>query len=358
MLIQQERFPIRDILLYGFLPGFIKKTVYRIKGYHIGKNVSFGFGAVICGDSVHVGDNTSIGFFTIIRGRNIKIGSFVNIGATTMLDTPHLEIGDGSRINEQVFVGGLQFPDSKLVLGRNCQIMQRSFINPTKSIVVGDDSGIGGDSLLFGHNSWLSQFEGYPVEFDTIEIGKSVSVSWRVFLLPGTKIGDGAVIGANSLVRSTIPPKCLAVGFPARVVSKYPDFPRPVSDIEKVDMLRDIVHEMLNFFTGSDLLCEKLGNDLYEVTQIRKGLLRRKKKKWRMRVQYDVVVEEESASLLDPLGVFLSLRTIPDKIRESLSQRRVMWIDIERKEQAHDSNDLGEEVALYLKRYGVRLSRV
>ena len=112
--------------------------------------------------------------------------------------------------------------------------MQMSFINPARSIVVGDDTGIGGHCLLFGHTSWLSQFEGYPVEFDTIEIGNSVSLAWRVFILPGTKIGDGAVIGANSLVHRTIPPKCLAVGFPARVVSKYPDFPREIADEEKV----------------------------------------------------------------------------------------------------------------------------
>ena len=357
MLIQEERFPVKDILLYGFLPGFLKKIIYRIKGYHIGKKVSLGIGSVICGENVSVGEHTSIGFFTIIRGRNIKIGSFVNIGATTILDTPNLEIGDGSRINEQVFVGGLQFPDSKLVLGKNCQIMQRSFLNPTKSIVVGDDSGIGGDSLLFGHNSWLSQFEGYPVEFDSIEIGKSVSVAWRVFLLPGTKIGDGAIIGANSLVRSTIPPKCLAVGFPAKVVSRHPDFPRPVSDAEKVDILRHIVGEMINFFTGSGLSCEKLGNDTYEVTQLRRSILGKKKKTWRMRVNYDMVRDDDIPSLLDKIDVFLSLRAIPGKFRKSLGQRRVMWIDIEKKEQPLSWNELGDEVTLYLKRYGVRFFR-
>src|SRR6185312_9370214 len=140
--------------------------------------------------------------------------------------------------------------NSKFVMGRNCQIMQMSFINPTHSITIGDDSGIGGHSLLFGHTSWLSKFEGYPVEFDSIEIGRSVSVAWRVFILPGSKIGDGAVIGANSLVRGTIPGECLAVGFPARVVSKSPDLPRVVSDDEKRRYLREIVVEMIAYFRG------------------------------------------------------------------------------------------------------------
>ena len=196
MLITKERLPIKEILAVGFLPNPIKKLVYRLRGYKVGKRVSVGFGSVICGKDVSIGSHTKIGFFTIIRGKSIAIGSHVCIGAMTFLDTPNLEIGDGCKINEQVFVGGLQFPDSRFVLGKNCQVMQLSFINPARSIIVGDDTGIGGHCLLFGHTSWLSAFEGYPVEFDSIEIGNSVSIAWRVFILPGTKIGDGAVSSA------------------------------------------------------------------------------------------------------------------------------------------------------------------
>jgi hypothetical protein len=36
----------------------------------------------------------------------------------------------------------------------------------------------------------------------------------------------------------------------------------------------------------------------------------------------------------------------------------VMWIDIENKEQSDLTNDLGDEVAVFLKRYGVRLFRI
>jgi hypothetical protein len=31
--------------------------------------------------------------------------------------------------NKNVYVGGLQFPDSRLTVGKNCQIMQMTFIN-------------------------------------------------------------------------------------------------------------------------------------------------------------------------------------------------------------------------------------
>jgi maltose O-acetyltransferase len=257
MLINKSRLPVTDILLIGCLPGFLKKLVYRIKGYKIGKKVHIGFGSVISGKDVSVGDYSKIGFFTIIRGDNITIGTHVSIGSTTFLDTPILEIGDESKINEQVFIGGLQLNDSKFILGKNCQIMQLSYINPATSITIGDDSVVGGHSLIFGHNSWLNLFEGYDVIFKPIEIGKSVALSWRVFLLPGTVIGDGSVIAPETLVNRTIPPKSLAAGNPARIISKSPEFPKDVSEEQKVDILRNIIDEMINYFNGSGLKCIK-----------------------------------------------------------------------------------------------------
>jgi len=71
MLIDKPRIPIGSILLYGLWPGFIKILLYRLKGYRIGKGVSIGLGAVICGDRVEVGDYTSIVFLTIIGARNL-----------------------------------------------------------------------------------------------------------------------------------------------------------------------------------------------------------------------------------------------------------------------------------------------
>ena len=133
--LKNHGFPFERFSCSACGPGLIKNWIYRLKGYRIGKGVSIGLGSVICGDQVEVGDHTSIGFLTIVRGKDIRIGAHVQIGSTTFLDTPHLQIGEGSKINEQVFIGGLQFPDSRFVLGRNCQIMQMSFINPSRSIV-------------------------------------------------------------------------------------------------------------------------------------------------------------------------------------------------------------------------------
>ena len=357
MLTRKERFPIREIALTGFLPSFLKGWLYRLRGYRIGRGVRFGLGSVVSGRDVDIGNGVSLGFLTIIRGRTIRLGNHVDIGSFSFLDTPHLEIGDGTKINEQVMCGGLQFPDSRLTIGRNCQVMQMTFINPTKSITIGDDTGIGGDCLIFGHSSWLSKFEGYPVDFRPIEIGSSVSLSWRVFVLAGSKIGDGAVIGANSLVKHSIPPRCLAVGFPARVVAKAPYFPRTIAESEKPEMLRDILNEMVAYLRGFGLACDEHGDLITVVQKSGRGWFR-KERAWRLRVEGEPVGTHALEAENDDVHVFLSLRRLPDAARKQLGRREVAWIDIEAKERSDYGNDLAEEVVQFLRRYGVRFNRV
>jgi acetyltransferase-like isoleucine patch superfamily enzyme len=354
MLTDQPRIPIRSILLYGFWPGFLKNLLYRLRGYRIGKGVSIGFGSVICGEDVEIGDYVSIGFLTVIRGKQIRLESHIQIGALTFLDTPQIEIGEGTKINEQVYVGGLQFPDSRFVVGRNCLIMQLSFINPARSIVIGDNCGIGGHTLIFGHSNFHNLFEGYPVEFAPIEIGNNVGLSWRTFVLPGTRIGDGVKVAADSLVSGTLPPHSMAAGIPARIVGRPPVFPRQVSDEEKLEMFRSIVQEMIQFLVASGLACERDG-DSYDIRQPR-GRWRREKH-WRL-----YIADGDVRAALKRLGsaspdVFLSLLEIPSDVRHFLTSRNIVWIDITKKEQPQESNLLGEEVLNFFKRYGVRTLR-
>ena len=356
MLTSKPRLPIKDLLSVGWLPSPLKKFVYRLKGYKIGRGVTLSLGCIILGDKVEIGEGTQIGFLSVVRGRSIAIGPYVQIGTMSFLDVPHIEIGEGSRINEQVFIGGLQFPDSKFIMGRNCQIMQMSFINPTRSITIGDDSGIGGHCLLFGHTSWLSKFEGYPVEFDSIEIGSSVSVAWRVFILPGAKIGNGTVIGANSLVRGTIPENCLAVGFPARVVSKPPELPRPVTDAEKERYLQEITVEMIEFFRGSNLECREDAGTWF-ITQPTRSRLGARRRTWSLKIlssQGETLAGDLATAQTDAV---VSLNAISPDDRRRLDALRCVWIDISQKQRSDHNNEIGEEVAMYLRRYGVRLLR-
>jgi len=207
---------MRELILAGFLPSFLKVWFYRRKGFRTGRKVSFGLGSVIIGKQVVIKDTTKIGFLTIIKSNRIDIGRHVHVGSFVYIDTEELEIGEDSEIREYVYVAGLKTPESKLKLGKRCGIFQYCFLNPTKPITLGNDCGIGGLSKLFTHGSYLSMLDGYPVEFAPIKLGNNVWIPWDVFILPGVTIGDNVVVGAGSIINRDIPSNCIAAGNPAK----------------------------------------------------------------------------------------------------------------------------------------------
>lgn len=241
MVYRKKKIPFLQVATVGLLPSFLKKAYYRMKGYSIGKGVRIGPGSIIAGKQVVIGDYTSIGLVTVIRAEQINIGRHVTIGSFSMIDTGRLSIAEDARINEQVIVGGMKTPESALTMGKRTVIMEYSFVNTTKAVSIGDDSGVGGHCLLFTHGSWLNQLEGFPVTFAPISIGKNVWLPWRVFIMPGVTIGDRVVVGANSMLTKSVPGNCLVAGSPAKIIREnYVNEPSPG---EKEKMFRTYLGE-------------------------------------------------------------------------------------------------------------------
>jgi len=64
-----------------------------------------------------------------------------------------------------------------------------------------------------------------PVQARTTEIGHDVWIGHGAFVLPGVKIGHGAVIAAMSVVTRDVPPYAIVAGSPAQVRKyRFPEF--------------------------------------------------------------------------------------------------------------------------------------
>ena len=66
--------------------------------------------------------------------------------------------------------------------------------------------------------SWINDTVAPP--FKRTIIGNDVWIGFGAMVMGGVKIGDGAIIGAGSIVTKDIPPFAIAVGIPAKVI-KY-----------------------------------------------------------------------------------------------------------------------------------------
>jgi acetyltransferase-like isoleucine patch superfamily enzyme len=342
--LHKPRLPLGHLLVFGWLPSPLKRWAYRtFLGYRIGRRVRFGFGGVVIGQTVELGDDVEIGMLAIVMGRTITIGRHSSVGTMSYVSCRVIEIGEDAKIREQVFVGGPQLPESRFALGSRTIVLQMAYINPTKPVVIGDDTGIGGHCLIFTHGVWLSGLEGYPVTYQPVTLGRSVWLPWRVFVMPGSTIGDGTVIGANSLVAGAIPPYSLALGTPAKVIRSAPDFPPKLSDADRSAMIRDMVAEFDRYAADDAVTVTAEGSvRSYELGG----------RAWRLHWVRDG--DGLSAAAGDTV---LAERPLS---RETLDRYRdvgVYWLDLGAKRRSRDGSPLTEELALFLGRYGIRLVR-
>ncbi|MEO8210643.1 MAG: hypothetical protein ABI840_08770 [bacterium] len=350
MLIRSSSISKKLKMLTGILPSFLKIFFYKAAGAKIGKGVKISFGSVVIGDKIEICDQTKISMFTFIRGREIKIGRYVSVGQQTIIDTERIEIDDDAKITEQVFIGGLASPESLLRMGKRTTIMKQSFINTTRPVIIGDDTGIGGHCLLFTHGSWQNKIEGYPVAFAPITLGKNVWLPWRIFIMPGVTIGDGSTIGADSLVTKDIPPGSLAAGSPAKVIKTADEYPKKLTAVEKDVAFIKILEEYFYFlqYHKLDVTTEKC--IAYLKSKIKKDNIEYKL------FYVNSEINEEILKQLDKNSLLLSMVKLNDVNRKIISVTGAMWSDLETKER-YGSNDLGEETLKYLSRYGIRFDR-
>lgn len=93
-------------------------------------------------------------------------------------------------------------------------------------IYIGDHAHITGGCRLLCHQRDLRNYRkgddaaALPYKLGEIHIGKGVMIGMETLIMPGVTIGDGAIVGANSLVTKDIPAWTIATGRPAKVIKE------------------------------------------------------------------------------------------------------------------------------------------
>lgn len=147
-------------------------------------------------------------------------------------------------------------PLRHIVRGPECAISPNAVFSNPRNIVLGKGVRIGadcrlwaghglgriivGDDVLFGPDVLVTAAsyrynDGQPVtrqmmdEADVV-IGDDVWFGTRVVVLPGVRIGDGAIVAAGAIVKDHVPPMAIVAGQPARVVGtrKLPGTVAPI----------------------------------------------------------------------------------------------------------------------------------
>jgi UDP-2-acetamido-3-amino-2,3-dideoxy-glucuronate N-acetyltransferase len=143
-------------------------------------------------------------------GKDAKVYDFVNLYGC--------EIGDRSKVGTFVEI------QKGAKIGADCKISSHTFICEGVTIE---------DGVFVGHNvSFINDKYPRSVNADgsmqteadwhvvTTLVKKGASIGTSTTVLCGVTIGEGAIVGAGSVVTKDVPPHTIVAGVPARVVRK------------------------------------------------------------------------------------------------------------------------------------------
>lgn len=162
----------------------------------------------------NIGKNSQIGQnFSIINPDGISIGDNFSGGCD-------IALWSWNAVN-------IKGDDCKLIIKNNVSITDRCIISAANRIEIGNGCLLGRDTFItdnsHGENISINELNISPHERNifskgTVIIGDNVWTGKNVCIMPNVKIGNGAIIGANSVVTHNIPPYSVAVGSPAKVI--------------------------------------------------------------------------------------------------------------------------------------------
>ena len=139
------------------------------------------------------------------------------------ISNPNIIVGDFTYIADSDFESHVthhyEWNGDKLIIGQFCQIAAG-----VEFVMNGANHQMNAVSTfpfytLEGWSMNPPEPVDLPLKGDTV-IGNDVWIGQNAVILPGVHIGDGAIIGANSVVGSDIDPYTIVAGNPARVLRK------------------------------------------------------------------------------------------------------------------------------------------
>lgn len=191
--------------------------------------------------------------------KNVIQSELIEVGDFTYLEEPQ---GPENFEHNNVLYH-FDFVGDKLIIGKFCSIARE-----VKFIMNGANHSLSGISTypfhIFGHD-WEKHIppDGEHVSKGDTQIGNDVWIGYRSVILPGITIGDGAVVGACSLVTADVEPYTIVGGNPAKKIRKRFNEQEifKLLEIKWWDWNIDIINENLDTIASGDL------NQLWEIYQ-------------------------------------------------------------------------------------------
>lgn len=167
--------------------------------------------------STILGKMSRVGLGLIQRKRFSKCGGRFRAGGWISIYDPYngtVEIGDNCILHDgcRLFLG---MQGSTLRIGNGTSLGPRTVISCATGIVIGDNCALSWDVTILDNDGHSLNGKRAVAP---VKIGNNVWVGCKATILKGVTIGDGAIIGANTVVTTDVPDRVLVVGVPGKII--------------------------------------------------------------------------------------------------------------------------------------------
>lgn len=124
-------------------------------------------------------------------------------------------IGKGSSLHMNIRL----YRPSKTIIGVDTIIGEGTVLDGRGGLTIGDHTDIASDVMLYTSQHDQNDLHFAPI-VKPIHIGDYVFIGPRAILLPGVKVGNGAVIAAGAVVTKDVGEKMMVGGVPAKEIGE------------------------------------------------------------------------------------------------------------------------------------------
>lgn len=178
----------------------------------------------------------------LFRGRCESVGKCFRVTRMPfIIGHARIYIGDNVNLfgNFDVFSGAI-FDEPKLIIKDRVDIGHGAVFIVNKEIVIEEDVNIASPVKFMDSDAHpkdtqarIADLPPPPEEVKPIRVCRNVWIGGGSAIMKGVTIGEGAIIGVNSVVVTDIPPYTVAMGNPARVVVKL-KAPEPAAEAQAI----------------------------------------------------------------------------------------------------------------------------
>lgn len=134
-----------------------------------------------------------------------------------------IKIGRGSRIH----IGARFFYPAHIEIGQGTIIGDNIFLDGRDKLTIGDHVDIASSVMILNSEHDVTAEDFHAITAPVV-IEDYVFIGPRAIILPGVKIGRGAVVGAGAVVTKDVPDFAIVGGVPAQIIGerklKDPDY--------------------------------------------------------------------------------------------------------------------------------------